>query len=123
MIHMGLIADQLNTENHLDVKSVVEQIKAYITSEFQPESIYWFGSSFSGQMTKASDIDLAILFDTKESLASARAKIVRYIDILDTKIDVSFFLKDYFDKKKEIGGIAYVIATTGKKIYDKNTSI
>lgn len=99
-------------------KKVVNQALSLIL-ESTPEAVYLFGSAARGGMTTASDIDLAIIFETLGALKRERPIVLEKIarKNLGVPVDLLFFTKDEFNRKSSLGGVCMVIKDDGKQIY------
>lgn len=108
------------TAKKLDDKTV-EELVNNVLEDFSTlpalQAIVLFGSAARGEMTDASDLDVVLLFDTRENATlvrktvhQARRKSTWPMDILCS--DVPTFLR-----KSEIGGIYSVARSEGRAIF------
>ena len=84
-----------------------------------PQQIYLFGSAARGELTEASDIDLAILYASDEELKQGRVEYYKQRAPVDWPVDVLFFTKKAFEEKKAIGGVCMIIAEEGRVLFNR----
>ncbi len=115
---MGLASFQ-----SLDPQVIMPQILAFV-KEAQAldavSSIVVFGSLATQTMTHASDIDLAIILENKdhlhelkETLRALKTKTIQW------PTDLVIFDKDWYESRKNMGGICLAIYQEGKILYQK----
>ena len=82
------------------------------------EQIILFGSMAREEMTAASDIDLAIIFSTRENVTRYKAK-VREIKNQTISWPCDLFICDrhWFNQRRVLGGICMSIDHQGKPLY------
>jgi predicted nucleotidyltransferase len=101
----------------------IERTRDAIVKVLSPIQIYVFGSAATGErFDSSSDIDcLAVLGD--ETLASRSWK--RFGEIrsqLDWPVDLVVLSQSIFDKKRDLGGVAYIATHEGVLVYDSQAS-
>ena len=83
----------------------------------RPERIYVFGSAARGEMNEASDVDLAVVFQTEAEDKAARKAILCRPRDDEWPQDILFFTADEFDRKALVGGVCMIIAQEGRLLY------
>jgi predicted nucleotidyltransferase len=85
-----------------------------------PRRIYVFGSAARDELTDASDVDLAILYDDAAALRQGRQA---YHGQRDPHflwpVDVLFFTVPEFDRRAAIGGVCAVIRDEGRLVFER----
>ena len=80
-------------------------------------SIFVFGSAARGTMTDASDLDILLVFHSKEDSHSAHRSVSRYRKKAVWPMDFLCVDQKTFHDKSQIGGVYFVIREEGKMIY------
>jgi predicted nucleotidyltransferase len=62
---MDTIVENIQTENNLISKEIIDYIVGTISTDFSPHKIILFGSYASGSPTQDSDLDLLIVMETQ----------------------------------------------------------
>src|SRR3989338_4798217 len=100
-------------------KSIIDEIKDRILSQYHPNKLYLFGSAALKGPALANDIDLCVI---KEDINNKSEEFIKLRKILGRTImplDILFFTKDEFDRRKNIWGtVHYEIDKKGKILYD-----
>lgn len=94
------------------INNLINQLKIY-----QPEKIILFGSYAHGQPNQNSDIDIAIIKNTKDSFHE-RQKKARLMIRSTVPVDIFVFTPEEFKKGKKNNLFVKEIAKMGKIIYD-----
>lgn len=84
------------------------------------ESVILFGSLARNEMTAASDIDLAIIVDQPRYVKSLK-ETVRQCKRTNLTWPADIFIcdRDWYEKRKNFGGICVAIATQGQIIFER----
>lgn len=104
-------------------EKVLSELKGLLLQGDKPDRIYIFGSVLEDSFTFASDIDVAIFFESQDKLQNAKKEIYKKTKKLEFPTDILFFELQDFEKKKEIGGVCMEIYKKGKLIYDKRSDL
>jgi hypothetical protein len=114
---MGLLYPQKISEQ--ETQQLVDATMDWILSITEPAALILFGSAARGEMNRASDIDLAIIYADETSLMEGRKGIYRSMN-RDNSIwprDLLFYTAEEFTHRKNRGGIAELIAAEGRVLY------
>ena len=97
---------------------LIQEIRKRITSEFDPHEIWLFGSASHADTFDAdSDLDLLVTFTDAESAGRAWKRSQRVRRDFPRPLDLVFLDAAEFDRKKELGGVAWIAFHEGIKIY------
>ena len=93
----------------------IERLRA----EFQPESIYLFGSHAWGEPTQDSDVDLmVIVLESRERPIQRMQRAHRCLSDCDFSKDVFVQTRQEFDRYKHLrASLQYQIVHRGRKLY------
>lgn len=122
---MGYLAAKL-AEDQPTVAQREELIAAMriaILARSFPSKIYIFGSVLGEDFTNASDIDVAVVFDSVEFLADARKKLFSPPVLIPMSYDLLLYVSEDFESKAAIGGVCQVIKETARLVYDKRSEV
>lgn len=99
-----------------DIQEEIHQLSEAIKSILAPVEMYLFGSAVCGPFFEDSDFDVVIVFKSDlearnawRQFSKVRRKLTRSLDL----IPMSF---DEFHIKKELGGIAMIAFTEGRRL-------
>ncbi len=122
---MGKLSAQLAQINILpaDFECLAANVRDRILSVSKPLRIYIFGSYARGTTHQFSDLDLAIVFASKEETKKFKKIILNSKLFLDVSVDYLFYSIDDFNKKAQTGGVSFIIKNEGKVIYDQGTKV
>lgn len=99
-------------------EQIISEKLDWILLACRPERIVLFGSAARGDMTTASDIDLALIFNTDLELTAARSNVYRSRPKDDWPHDILFYTVEGLKlSAAQGGGAAYVIETEGKTLF------
>ena len=116
MVLGQLIAGKLGAEQ---ISSLVGELKMWVVSNFEPSSIWIFGSCARSQMTCYSDIDVLVLFPSLDEVVKARkAGIFQLSTRIHWPADLLIMTHEMFEKRSNIGGVCQIIKEEGVCIYD-----
>lgn len=91
-----------------------------ILSKISPERIYLFGSAAEGKMTDQSDFDFLLVFDSSQSLRKAQKTLLSFYPLSTIPVDLVWTTTEEFEKKKEIGGVCFIVHREGQCLFEKN---
>jgi predicted nucleotidyltransferase len=85
------------------------------------ESVILFGSLARNEMTAASDIDLAIIVDQPSRVKSTK-ETVRQCKRSNLTWPADLFIcdREWYEKRKDFGGICMAIASQGKILFERS---
>lgn len=85
----------------------------------EPKAIVLFGSAARGQMTEASDLDFALIYQDTDSLEQGRTEIYAAMgpDNVFWPRDIVFFTADELLLKAEKGGLCQLILQEGRVLH------
>lgn len=84
------------------------------------ESVILFGSLARNEMTAASDVDLAILVDHPSRVKSTKEKSRQCKrSSLTWPADLFICDREWYEKRKDFGGICMAIASEGKILFER----
>ncbi len=86
-----------------------------IRRKCSPLEIILFGSAARGEYYRHSDLDIALIFDTKEQAKQAQKDVLCSAPLAGVAVDYLFYDQKGFEKKKGIGGICEIIAREGRR--------
>jgi len=103
---------------------VMPQVEAFIRESqkvARVKKIILFGSLARNEMTLASDIDLAVLVDSKENLQEIKEQL-RAIKqrSMNWPCDLVVCDLEWFESRRDLGGICFVIAREGQVLFDRS---
>ncbi len=110
---MGLLAPKLLTSSETE-KLILEKTQ-WILSLCEPQSLVLFGSAARGEMTEASDLDLALIFPNQIILETARKNL--YISPPTGQLwpmDLLFYTLEEFKQRVNQGGVCELIRKEGR---------
>lgn len=102
-----------------EMEPLLNRVVKHISDSSNVSKIILFGSLARDEFTDGSDIDLALIFPDDESLRAAKKILLGTKSVVDWALDYLFYSKDQFDRRKVIGGAAFIIAGEGKTIYSR----
>ena len=100
-----------------DVQEELDHLVQKIVNQFQPVSIYLFGSLADGDFYTDSDIDLLIVCENDSRLKDSQKSIGSLLPLAPTSVEVVWMTLAEFDHKKEVGGVAFTAAQEGEELY------
>lgn len=100
-----------------EIAGIISIKLAWILKAAQPYRVYIFGSAARGEMTEASDVDLAVVFRTEAEYKSSRKAILCRPRDDEWPQDILFFVADEFERKALVGGVCMIIAQEGRLLY------
>lgn len=116
MVLARLTAEKLSPA---ETDKIVQQTVEWLCSNFNPRSIWLFGSAARYEATQFSDLDLAVIFDTDAALKAARANGIFHLSQhIGTPVDMLLFTHSTFMQKAQTGGVCEIIFEEGKCLYD-----
>src|SRR4051812_35644954 len=117
---MGYLAARLGADQPTqeDRDEIVEKATKAILSRCDPSAIFIFGSVLRSDFSRASDVDIAVIFSDQEELKRARSHLYRSPPLLSLPYDLVLFEGVEFERKSGQGGICQIIKETGKKTYE-----
>lgn len=103
---------------------IISKKLAWILQACNLERIVLFGSAARGEMTTASDVDLALIFNTEAELKVARNNVYRARPKDDWPHDILFYTTESLKlSAAQGGGAAYLIETEGKIMFQRGHSV
>jgi predicted nucleotidyltransferase len=108
----------------VDTKDLMPEIKAFVRRSQLIEGIeqiLLFGSMAREEMTAASDIDLAVIFTTREN-AIYHKSTLRQIknQTISWPCDIFVCDRSWFDQRRVLGGVCMLIDSYGKTLYSSS---
>lgn len=82
-----------------EAKKRVREKLEWVLRHSAPRRVYLFGSAYRGSMTEASDIDLVLVFDSREEAEAARRVLAQFRHESPTLHDLIFESVDDFERK------------------------
>lgn len=98
-------------------KKIIQQLVDRIQEGYSPEKIILFGSYAYGEPRSFSDVDLAVIKDTKKSFHDRNVEVRLLLRESKFPIDVVVFTPKEFEQKKTTNPFLADIATKGKLMY------
>ena len=112
---------RLNNVSYDEGLAIITPLIEALKSMESIESIILFGSLAKNTMTEASDIDLAIIAENDSNLTALREEIRRLKrTTVSWPMDLVILKKDWFESRKDLGGVCLEIHTDGQCLYSKN---
>ena len=118
-----------NTNNNYRTKSgrismkAIREIAQKITDQFEAEKIILFGSYANGKPTRASDVDLCVIMQTKKRPIQQSLDIIRALSPLNFGIDLMVRKEEDFHRRIPLGdSFLKEIWEDGKVIYEKRST-
>ena len=106
-----------------DAERLISRCRELILQRIQPEAIYLFGSAARGELTTASDLDVAIILPSQDAIRNARKKLCGVSAALDWSLDVLYYTPELLESGAEAGGVCEIIVGEGRKIYDSKATV
>ena len=103
-----------------ETSAIVRGKLDWILEVCTPREVWLFGSAARGELTEASDIDLALVFATGDEISFAREALHRRARSDLWPQDVVFFLKEDIERRASIGGLPMLIMREGVRIYPED---
>ena len=82
-----------------------------------PRAVIAFGSAARGEMTEASDVDIALVYPDAKSLKIGRAAIYRQAPPDAWPLDLLFATEDSFRVGREKGGLFALVMDEGRVLH------
>jgi predicted nucleotidyltransferase len=122
---MGYLAARLGKDQPTKAErdALIETARAEVLRRCRPRAIYVFGSILEETFTRASDIDIAVVFRTAADRDRARKALFAAPPLVAAPYDLLLYDESSFERKADQGGICQVIRETGKKIYDEGSKV
>lgn len=114
---MSLYSLAKSSYSDLEWINEIERVRELLVQLSKPAAIILFGSSITSDRTAESDIDLAIIFETKDEVDSAPKKIFSKGPLSDVSLDLLFFTREGFLSKVGEGGLVQHIQEQGRLIH------
>ena len=103
-----------------EASALVRGKLSWILEACTPREVWLFGSAARAELTEASDIDLALVFDTEAEISRARDALYRRERSDLWPHDLVFFLKTDLEQRASIGGLPMLIRQEGVRIYPED---
>ena len=100
-----------------EAREMVETKLRWILSACVPEEVWLFGSAERGEMTEASDVDLALVFPDGATLKEARRSLYARPRPDVWAQDIAFFISEDFYHRGTVGGLPMLILQEGKRLF------
>ena len=115
---MRLFAKKIDTETS---SKLVADTTAFLRLLGPIQRIILFGSGARGELTEASDLDFALIFENdRDKLAFKKAALTSPRPH-QVPIDFLFYTQSEFDAKLARGGTAEIIADEGRVVFDSRS--
>ena len=112
---LRIAAKRLNCET---VTTAAERVADAI-EQFSPNAIILFGSAARDEATDQSDIDILVICDSDDDLTRARKGVRKVLPKTVLPIDLIWMTVGEFERKKDLGGIAFIASREGKVLFRK----
>jgi hypothetical protein len=99
------------------VVGIKKDLVSTLTSIVAPLEIYVFGSLASGRFDAYSDVDVLLVFEDEQSADSGRRRLHRDRPRIPFPMDIVCIDRATFLEKSRIGGVCFVAATEGERIF------
>ncbi|MBI4405555.1 MAG: nucleotidyltransferase domain-containing protein [Deltaproteobacteria bacterium] len=99
------------------ITALVEAIRTRLLTLCKPRLVYLFGSAAEGRATALSDIDICVIFHSRNELKQNKKRILCEFPVEDVPVDWVLLDEETFNKKKDVGGVCFDIHKYGKVIY------
>lgn len=116
---MTLVKLTAKTLSKEEANAIVDSFSQELQKLPEIEEIILFGSAARGEMTEASDVDLVAIFPSKE-LARSGSRFFHKNRKKFWPVDVLFVDRKYYDSRKSLGGVLFVVREEGKTIFRKS---
>lgn len=83
-----------------------------------PVQTWLFGSAARGELTDVSDMDIALICEDDAHVQAVRHVLGRARRPLDWPVDLVYFTRAEFERKRTHGGVAWLIAREGVRLID-----
>ena len=118
-LFMGLFKPAALSEQ--DSRELIEGKLTWILEACSPEEVWLFGSAARGDLTVASDIDMALVFNDQTEIGAARRALAAKGRPDSWPQDILYYTRDDFRRRSRIGGAAQIIAEEGRRLYPPST--
>jgi len=100
-------------------RTIIDEIKKKILSQYQPGKLVLFGSAASGDIGKVRDIDLCVINDNIKNKSEEFIKLRKIIGRTILPLDILILTRKEFERRKDIWGtVQYEIDKKGKVLYE-----
>lgn len=117
---MGLFRPAALSEE--ESRELIEGKLRWILKACSPEEVWLFGSAARGELTEASDIDIALIFEDTAQLRAARRALASRSRPDNWPQDVLYYTEDDFYRRARSGGAAQIIVEEGRRLYPPDTA-
>jgi predicted nucleotidyltransferase len=115
---MRLFAKKIDTETS---SKLIADTTAFLRSLGPIQRIILFGSGARGQLTEASDLDFALIFESDQDKSAFKKIALTSRRPHDIPVDFLFYTQNEFDAKLARGGTAEIIADEGRVVFDSRS--
>jgi predicted nucleotidyltransferase len=98
---------------------IIQQLVDRIHEGYQPQKIILFGSYAYGQPREHSDVDLAVIKNTRKSFHERNVEARLLVADSEMPLDIFVFTPKEFEQKQTTNPLLEEIATRGKLMYAK----
>jgi predicted nucleotidyltransferase len=120
---MGLLANRIakNRPSSEEIARSIVRVRSVLSMVPGVWRIYIFGSCVDETYHCNSDLDVAVIFETKSDYLHQKRQVLR--SKIDTALpwEPSLLLREQFEEKKDVGGLAFEIFHRGTLLYDTGT--
>lgn len=100
-----------------DARALVDRKLSWILDGCAPGEVWLFGSAARGELTEASDIDIALVFDSESEIDEARRSLYSRPRPDLWPQDLVFYQRDELYGRAATGGLPMLIVKEGVKLY------
>jgi predicted nucleotidyltransferase len=120
---MGLLANRIakNRPSSEEIARSIDRVCSVLSKVPGVWRIYIFGSCADETYQCNSGLDVAVIFETKSDYLHQKRQVLR--SKIDTALpwEPSLLLREQFEEKKDVGGLAFEIFHRGTLLYDAGT--
>lgn len=108
-----------NYQSRMATDELVLKAVDWLRTNYQPKSIWLFGSASRYQLTEYSDLDVAVLFQSESDLKNARSSgIFQISQVVGWPVDLLLMTQMHFEARAKVGGVCEIIKDEGLCLYD-----
>lgn len=108
---------QLRKYSAVEIEQEVDQVLHWVLSVCNPLKIILLGSALGNQFDDCSDIDLVLIFKSKEDAREARKRLYTSMRPVQRPVECLCVDAEKFNEMSNVGGIYWVAKKEGKVLF------
>lgn len=105
------------------IEGEIDRVTALIAAHSLVEEIILFGSAADGSFTDHSDLDLLLIVPSAEALRTSRERLKPWRREISRvyPVDIVWFTRAEFERKRHLGGLAMIVNEVGRSVFRRET--